>query len=209
MSRLAPFDKALVWILVPLWIVCFALSVRTQLRGGGVAIVAVSIEDSESYPTLSGERRGYPNQFAAAGLKTGDRLIQLGDADLRGVGALGIYALRMGQGTGDVSVPLVFERDGETHETSLSLPSVAFSRPLLLVSFAFAASALWLILRGRPTPTLRAYFHAGMCMAITGVASPMGIGTANAGYVVLHGVWVAAMALLFPLLIRFAFLIPD
>ena len=30
LSRLAPFDKALVLILVPLWLVCFGLSVRTR-----------------------------------------------------------------------------------------------------------------------------------------------------------------------------------
>ncbi len=35
MSRLTPLDKALVLILVPLWVVCFALGVRTQVRGGG------------------------------------------------------------------------------------------------------------------------------------------------------------------------------
>ncbi len=32
MSRLAPLDKALVLILVPLWVVCFGLGVMTQIR---------------------------------------------------------------------------------------------------------------------------------------------------------------------------------
>ena len=36
---------------------------------------------------------------------------------------------------------------------------------MLAVSFAFAASALFLLLRGRPTPTVRAYFYLGMCEA--------------------------------------------
>ena len=34
LSRLASVDKALVLILVPLWVVCFALGVRTQVQGG-------------------------------------------------------------------------------------------------------------------------------------------------------------------------------
>ena len=33
MSRLAPLDEALVLILVPLWVVCFALSVVSVVRG--------------------------------------------------------------------------------------------------------------------------------------------------------------------------------
>ena len=87
---------------------------------------------------------------------------------------------------------LIFERDGERRETSLSLAPVSAIRPLLAVSLAFAASALWLILRGGSTPTLRAYFHAGMCIALC-IASPMGSGVAYAGVVVLHGLWVAAI----------------
>ncbi len=88
LSRLAPLDKALVLILVPLWVVCFAVSVRTQLRGGGVATFAVSVEDAESYPTLKGDTMLGPKRLAATGLRAGDRLIQLGDADLRGVGSM-------------------------------------------------------------------------------------------------------------------------
>ena len=57
MSRLAPLDKALVLILVPLWVVCFGLGVMTQVRGGPVALtgLGLSLEDAESYPTLTGE----------------------------------------------------------------------------------------------------------------------------------------------------------
>ncbi len=209
MKRLAPLDRALVLILVPLWAVCFAVSVRTQLRGGGVATFAVSVADAESYPTLKGDAKGGPKQLAATGLRAGDRLIQLGDADLRGVGTLRLNALRAwGEGRGQARVPLIFERDGERRETSLSLAPVSAFRSVLAVSLAFAASALWLILRGGSTPVLRAYFRAGMCMALT-IASPMGSGVAYAGVVALHGLWVAAITLLFPLWIRFAFRFPN
>ncbi len=54
MSRLAPLDKALVLILVPIWVVCFALGVRTQVRGvAGHAALGLSVEDADSYPTLT------------------------------------------------------------------------------------------------------------------------------------------------------------
>ncbi len=42
MSRLAPLDKVLVLILVPLWAICFGLSVRTQLRGDVYVGIGVS-----------------------------------------------------------------------------------------------------------------------------------------------------------------------
>ena len=95
MSRLAPLDKALVLILVPLWVVCFALSVQTQVRGGGWAVVGLSLQDSQSYPTLNGQFSRLihsSDPLAEAGLRAGDRLIRLGDTDLRGLGTLGFVA---------------------------------------------------------------------------------------------------------------------
>ena len=51
--------------------------------------------------------------------RAGDRLVRLGDADLRGVGTLGFTAHTYEESGGYLSVPLVFERDGERRETSL------------------------------------------------------------------------------------------
>ncbi len=60
MSRLAPLDKVLLVILVPLWLVCFGLSVRTQLRGDVIAGIGVSASaDPRGYPTLTGEFSSY------------------------------------------------------------------------------------------------------------------------------------------------------
>jgi hypothetical protein len=55
LSRLAPLDKALVLILVPLWVVCFGLAVKTQIEGGGVAFLGLSLADAESHPVLTGD----------------------------------------------------------------------------------------------------------------------------------------------------------
>ncbi|MCZ6465204.1 MAG: hypothetical protein O7A09_12790, partial [Proteobacteria bacterium] len=170
MRRLAPLDKALVLILVPLWVVCFTLSVRTQVRGGGwLAGVGLSVEDSESYPALSGQFSRLINSsdpLAEAGLRAGDRLIRLGDADLRGLGTLGFTAHSIEQGRRGLRLPLIFERDGKRLETSLRTAPVSLNLPMMPVSFAFAVSALFLLLRGRPTPMVRAYFYYAMCQAI-------------------------------------------
>ena len=41
MSRLAPLDKALVLILVPLWAVVFVLAVRTQTETSGIVFIGL------------------------------------------------------------------------------------------------------------------------------------------------------------------------
>ncbi len=95
MSRLTPLDRVLVLILVPLWAVFFGLSVKTQVDGGGYAWLGLSLEDANSYPTLTGEFSSvvHPSDpLAEAGLRSGDRLIRLGGADLRRVSTLGLMS---------------------------------------------------------------------------------------------------------------------
>ncbi len=209
MSRLAPFDKALVLILVPIWIACFTLGVRTQLRGGGLAAVVLSVEDAESYPALTGVygHRIHPSDpLAEAGLRAGDRLVRLGDADLRGVGTLGFFGRSLDAGgRDDLSVPLVFERDGERRETWLTLAPVSVFGPPLAASFALAASALFLLLRARPTPTVRAWFYSGMGGAFCTCQFP---GSGLQLYASL-GVTAAALSVYFPLSFNFLFRFPD
>ena len=132
MKRLTPLDRALVLILVPLWVVCFALGVRTQLRGGGFVGVGLSVEDADHYPALTGEYSGFAHQsdpLAAAGLRAGDILIRVGEADLRGVSTTIGFGFRSAEEAGrDLSVQLVFERDGERRETSLDLVPLSLWR---------------------------------------------------------------------------------
>jgi len=210
LSRLAPLDKALVLILVPLWALCFSLGVKTQIRGGGAAQLELSLEDPESYPALTGEYSGFIHRsdpLAAAGLRAGDRVIRIGDADLRGVGTpLGFAARSVEQSVGGKPrLPLVYERDGVRRETSLDLVSLSFTRAHLTGAFALAASALFLLLRARPTPSVRAWFRFGMCAAfgltVFGESLPQ--------MYAFMSIWVASSALYFPTLFHFLFRFPD
>ena len=167
LRRLAPLDKALVLILVPLWLVSLGLGATSVFRGvAGHMAVGLRVEDADSYPTLTGAfvYVVHPSDpLAQAGLRPGDRLLRVGDEDLRGVGTLGFSGRSLEEAGGDARVPLVFERDGERLEISLALVPVATRRPLLAASFALAASALFLLFRGQPTPMVRAYFYFAMC----------------------------------------------
>jgi class 3 adenylate cyclase len=208
LSRLTPLDKALAWILVPLWVVVFALSVGTQVGGGGLAMVALSVEDAVSYPALTGEYASYlhpSDPLAAAGLKAGDRVIRVGDADLRGADTFTFFARIREESGPHLSVPLFFERHGEHNETSLAVRPLPTFLPGLAASLAFAASAVFLILRARPTPTVRAWFYFGMCIAFT---TCLMLGSRFQFYATL-GMVIAASSVTFPLLFNFLFRFPD
>ena len=207
MSRLAPLDKALVLILVPLWIVCLTLTVRTQVRGGGKVLLGVSVEDSGSYPVLTGQfSRVFhaSDPLAEAGLRAADRLIKLGGADLLGANSIDVFVRSIEQGGRDLRVPLVFERDGERLETSLRLVPASQGLPMMFVSFAFAVSGLFLLLRGRPTPMVRAYFYYAMCQGII----PGSMVGGRLFYPWL-GLFFLSNLIQPWLMIRFAFLFPD
>lgn len=208
MSRLAPLDRALVLILVPIWIVCFAIGVRTQLRGGGTAALEVTVEAADRHPTLTGYFSPFFHSIdplAEAGLRPGDQLIRVGDADLRGVGTFGLYARVIEESSGSLSVPVAFQRDGVLRETSLALLPISIHGPGLAASFAFAAAALFLLLRGRPTPTVRAFFHFGLSAAFTTCVFPGSVREVHAWLVITT----LAHSAYFPMAFRFLFRFPD
>jgi class 3 adenylate cyclase len=191
----------LVLILVPLWVIGFGLGVKAVLEGGGFAFVGLSLADAESYPALTGEFTGESNPIDA-GLLPGDVLLRVGDADLRGTGSLRFMVLSHQEAGPDPRVPVVYQREGREREASL--PLITFDAsflPWLASSFAWAASALFLLLRARPTPSVRALFHAGFCLAF--VLCLFSVGYAQ--------FWAQAFAqaLVAPLLLRFIALFPD
>src|SRR5581483_10363864 len=85
-------DAVLLAILVPLWLACFALHVKEVARGrlARVAVFVAAPESTDSYPIL----RGFWGERAeSSGLAIGDRLVRLGQTDLRGVSPPGSIAL--------------------------------------------------------------------------------------------------------------------
>ncbi|MEE8476145.1 MAG: adenylate/guanylate cyclase domain-containing protein [Myxococcota bacterium] len=205
MSRLAPLDKILVPILVALWVVVFGLGVRTLVMGGpSFFILELSVGDTGSYPVLTGDFFGPWAPYEQADLRPGDRLIRVGDADLRAVGTVGFLARTLDEAEWDLSVPLLLERDGERLETTLVLPPGTFQHSPMAASLTLVASALFLLLRGRPTPTVRAWFY----FAVTWALAPFFSGGAWEFYFYV-GVIVVLNSVLFGLVFRFAFLFPD
>jgi hypothetical protein len=207
--RLRPIDRVLLPTLTLLWVVCFALGVRTQIRGGPLApSLELSVESDASYPVLTGAYAQivHPTDpLAPAGLRPGDRLLRVGDADLRGVGTFGFSGRALDEAGRGLRVPLLFERNGQRLETSLGLPPVSGVLPVLAASFAFAASAFFLLLRARPTRSVLAWAYFALSFAIPASNFP----ASGAEVYVWMGMFALNTSLFYPLLLRFQFLFPD
>jgi class 3 adenylate cyclase len=162
MRRLRPLDAVLLVVLVPLWVVCFTLYVKVVARGR-LAWVPVSVrapENAESYPTV---REFLPGTGAGgSGLVIGDRLIRLGQADLRGVGPFGFVARAYEEAGSDLRVPVAFVRAGEQGETSLSLTPIASPWLFLPLTLSFVIAGVLTILCEPGSRSARAFFLASL-----------------------------------------------
>ena len=77
-------------------------------------------------------------------------------------------------------------------------------RPFLAASLALAGSALFLFLRGRPTPMLRAYFGFAMCWALV-----VPFHSTGREFYVFLVLLVSGNLVIIPLIFRFLYLFPD
>lgn len=169
MARLRAVDQITLAILVPLWLLCFALCLRSAaLRISYSSLYVSAAPEPDGYPVLVGF---WPHLHARqSGLEIGDRLVRLGSLDLRGVGPVG-FAVRVTEEAGSAErLPLVFEREGRRNEASVALGSYDVMWPLLVVSLAFAVTAILLLVRSPEAGAVRAAFHAYMCLAIAAVS---------------------------------------
>ncbi len=166
MSRLAPFDKALVLILVPLWAVCFGLSLRSVLVHRAAPSIYVSApEATDGYPTVRRLGTIFTTSASKSDLRLGDRLLRLEDSDLRGVGPYG-FVVRLMEETGRArQIAVTVERDGRRIEAFLPFASYHTAWPMLPGSLAYALLAVFLMLRAPPSSLIRAAFLSSMCFA--------------------------------------------
>jgi hypothetical protein len=163
--RLQTIDKLFLATLVPLWLICLGLSVWTLWIDAQVShAVVAGAEGTEAYPEVIGIR---PYAEAEPDLRVGDRLLRLGDRDLRGVSAPGFQTLVAGNVRGPEPLPVLYERQGERRDGVLPKGCFAMVNwPFLPVSLSFGLVATLALLRARPSPLMRAGFLGMMSVAI-------------------------------------------
>ncbi len=134
-------------MLMALWFVCFALHVREVFRTGlaePIAYVAPP-SDPSSYPVIAGfdlDRGSDPS-----GLELNDRVLQVGEADLRGKGFIAFEALAIEQANGRPSVLLRYERDGEHRTTQLALVPAPIAWARIPTQLAAALVSVLILIR--------------------------------------------------------------
>jgi signal transduction histidine kinase len=157
--RLSATDRLLLGGLLPLYLVAVVLHGLEVARSGLAQLpVYVTPARDGGYPTVGGYR--IETDPSGSGLELGDRLVRVGDADLRGAGFLRFDAIALARTTPDRPTRLVFERGGAQHEVLLRARPHAhpwFRIPTLVMILAVCALVL---LRGPGTRSSRLFVAA-------------------------------------------------
>jgi len=205
MQRLQPFDIALLAIFVPLWLLCFALYL-SDIANGRLARIPLLVNapaSAEDYPTIQAFWPG--TEAEHLGFAIGDRLIRVGEADLRGVGPFGFTA-RMYEQAVHLQTPSVFSRDGVIETRLVKLQPFAFPWRTLFLTLGFAGTAVAVLIRRPGVRVARAFFLASMTYSFHWTFFAGGPRWQTYAWILV----VALSALtLFPLLFRFILLLPE
>jgi signal transduction histidine kinase len=153
-SPYTTLDRWLIFGLLPLVFLALGAHVRqAALTGLALPPVFATPPGDDGYPRVG----GHPLEVetAGSGLEIGDKLIRIGDEDLRGRGYAGFMALALEQAGLALEAPLVFERDGLRREITLEMRRMGI--PWLRVPFltGVALSMLLLLIRRPGTPLLQ------------------------------------------------------
>ncbi len=163
-TRLSRKDWLLLATLVPLFVVVLGAHVWESHRAGLAQLPVFAKWNPGDYPEVGGYR--LETDSSGSGLEIGDRLIRLGDRDLRGQGYIGFQAIGLARTQPGNPAPLVFERDGVRREITIeSRPHpLPFSRvPLLLL---MVGMSVWLLIRAPGQPDVQLFCLLFMTYAI-------------------------------------------
>ena len=164
--RLSAADRLLLVGLLAIWCVVFALHVREIRRVGAVQVpvFAAPGEGADAYPTVGGFR--LERDTSGTQLEVGDRLLRIGDRDLKGAGYFGFDAIAFEAAGTSLELPLVFERAGERCETTLRMRPSESPWARVGFSLSFAAIAVLVLLRAPGSPASRWFFAGWIGFAI-------------------------------------------
>ncbi|RIL08049.1 MAG: hypothetical protein DCC71_00940 [Proteobacteria bacterium] len=157
-------DTLLMALLLPLFAACLALHVREARRTGlAQPPVFATGRGADAYPVVGGVRLERGADWS--GLVLGDRLIRVGDTDLRGKGYIGFDAYALHEAGTRGSAPLVIERDGERHAMTLAMQrqQLPWYRVPFMLSFVLVATLV--LLRSPGSATARVLFAGFVAFA--------------------------------------------
>jgi class 3 adenylate cyclase len=205
--RLGRVDRALLFTFLPIWAFWFAFYLNNLIRGR-VAVLPIYVSAPESpvnYPTLLGFW-----DVPWGGLQVGDRLLKVGQADLRGVWPVGFVARKYKETDASLHLPLVFLRAGLRNETVLSLRAVPFPWVWAVINVSFVGFAILLLLRKPNSRLIRATFLVMMLLSFRFI--PFAAGAREAPLALTYvraGFDFVSASIVFPLVLRLTYLFPE
>jgi class 3 adenylate cyclase len=147
--------------LLVLWVACTVLHVKQVSRGqlAWVGVYVAPPTGGDDVPTVRGFWPGAPDA-ASGGLRVGDRVLRVGDADLHGVGPFGFVARTYAAAAvrGDLRVPLAYERLSSPGHTTITLVPVAYPWRMLPLTCTSVITAALVLARLRGAPVARSFF---------------------------------------------------
>jgi signal transduction histidine kinase len=117
LERTSRADRLLLGVYLPLYVAVLCLHAHESARSGLAQLPVFARPVRADYPVVAGYR--LETDSSGSGLLPGDRLIRIGERDLRGEGYVGVQAIGLARTTPGRPVPLVFERGGERRELPL------------------------------------------------------------------------------------------
>jgi class 3 adenylate cyclase len=203
MKRLARIDRALLFLLTPLWLLAVVLHLDRQIAEKPLAWVPLYVEPAE-LPIVTG---WWPETPAGERvLEPGDRILKIAGEPVGSVGRFALWARLYEAASTDLRVPVEFERNGQRGDASLALRSMPYPWQTVPLSLALGLSALLALARGRGSRAARAYATGAIAYSLQWSFCFGGAPwTTHAGL----ALFFAAGAFYQPLTLRAALLFPE
>ena len=212
MRRLGLSDRVLIFTLVPIWAFWFVLYLN-NLAHGRVADIPLNVSVPRSpndYPTLTGFWDGVPRNGPWQGLQVGDRLLKIGQEELRGVWPIGFHARVYKETDASLHLPITFLRADRRYQIAVSLKTHPFPWVPAVINVFFVGFAILLILRRPNSRLMRGIFVMTMVLAYFFTPFAAGARTAPLAltYVMTGFVFVCTVFVL-PLVLQVTHLFPE
>lgn len=165
LRRVRRLDRVLLLVGVPIWLVCFGLSVRSVLKPAGALPLRVTLwQAPDAYPEVVRLADFVP--VSPSGARVGDLLIRLGETDLRGASGVRFFVRFTEAAQDGGPVPALVERDGKRIEVAIPPVSFAVLAPMVAVTPIFVAFGIAILLKAPRSEVARGVFHLFLVAAI-------------------------------------------
>jgi class 3 adenylate cyclase len=210
--RLGLIDRVLIFTLVPIWAFWFVLYLN-NLAHGRVADIPFNVSVPQSpndYPILTGFWFGVPRGGSWQGLQVGDRLLKVGQEELRGVWPIGFHARVYKETDASLHLPITFTRADRRYQIAVSLKTVPFPWVPAVINVFFVGFAILLILRRPNSRLMRGIFVMTMVLAYFFIPFAAGARTAPLALTyVMAGFFFVCDVFVLPLVLRVTHLFPE